>query len=203
MIQKMGKQLDITNKRYGKLVAIKRNGTYKHGGAMWKCICDCGNEYTVWVRSLVSGKTRSCGCFHRESVAKLKKLPNGQASFNEYFGRAKRAAEYRGYSWNLTKEQVKEISSRRCYYCGASPQYEGRKRITNGRYKYNGIDRVNNNLGYFWENVVPCCYVCNKAKHTMNKNEFLSWIKRVYEKQFLNPNITPGGQEDATSDTES
>jgi len=42
------------------------------------------------------------------------------------------------------------------------------------------IDNVlGDNIGYV-ENCVPCCTTCNVAKATMGKDDFLSWIERVY-----------------------
>src|SRR5690606_12913575 len=35
----------------------------------WKCRCDCGKEVTVYMSSLRSGSTTSCGCLQRERVS--------------------------------------------------------------------------------------------------------------------------------------
>jgi len=35
----------------------------------WRCRCDCGNEVDVVSCNLISGSTRSCGCYHRERAA--------------------------------------------------------------------------------------------------------------------------------------
>ena len=34
---------------------------------------------------------------------------------------------------------------------------------------------------YMIDNVVPCCDFCNKAKGSKTKEEFLSWVKRIYK----------------------
>ena len=52
---------DITGKRFGNLVAIKRVGI-KNNSATWLCKCDCGNEKVIREGSLQQGLTRSCGC---------------------------------------------------------------------------------------------------------------------------------------------
>ena len=52
---------DITGKRFGKLVAIKRVGSADNN-ATWLCRCDCGNTTIVKENSLQQGLTRSCGC---------------------------------------------------------------------------------------------------------------------------------------------
>ena len=37
----------------------------------------------------------------------------------------------------------------------------------NGQYLYNGIDRIDNKLGYIKGNMTPCCKICNHAKHDL------------------------------------
>lgn len=53
---------DISNQRFGSLVAIKKIDTNKYGYAIWECQCDCGNHCEVTSRELLSGDTISCGC---------------------------------------------------------------------------------------------------------------------------------------------
>lgn len=48
---------DITGERFGRLVALKYVGKSR-----WLCRCDCGKEKEIALRSLVTGRTRSCGC---------------------------------------------------------------------------------------------------------------------------------------------
>lgn len=59
---------DITNKKYGKLTVINREGTHITGRsklALWRCECDCGEEVVVRGASLRNGSTKSCGCAQR------------------------------------------------------------------------------------------------------------------------------------------
>ena len=62
----MSKPLDLTGRRFGRLVAIERSTNSKSGKAKWRCKCDCGNETVVFSTSLVQGLTHSCGCLNRE-----------------------------------------------------------------------------------------------------------------------------------------
>lgn len=66
----MGTKLDITNRRFGKLIAIKEVGKTNQGIYNWLCKCDCGNETTVRVTGLTAGNTKSCGCGIGESTRK-------------------------------------------------------------------------------------------------------------------------------------
>ena len=58
----MGKKIDLTGHRFGKLVVICECGRSKNGKVLWKCRCDCGNECIVNGEYLRNGDTKSCGC---------------------------------------------------------------------------------------------------------------------------------------------
>lgn len=55
------KALDLTNQRFGQLVATKR-GEKIDRYTRWVCLCDCGRETTVRTDYLRNGHTTSCGC---------------------------------------------------------------------------------------------------------------------------------------------
>ena len=77
----MGKLIDLTGRRFGRLTVIERSGTYKSeedsfsSFATWRCRCDCGNESVVISANLLHGYTRSCGCLRAEkSKERMKKF---------------------------------------------------------------------------------------------------------------------------------
>ena len=61
---------DISGQVFGKLTVIERceNNT-KSGNAQWLCICACGNKAIVNGSKLRNGRTKSCGCNRKNSVA--------------------------------------------------------------------------------------------------------------------------------------
>lgn len=63
----MPKLIDLTGKRFGRLVVIQRfeNSCKK---PYWKCRCDCGNVCIVQGRKLRDGITKSCGCLQIETA---------------------------------------------------------------------------------------------------------------------------------------
>lgn len=63
----MGKVIDLTGKRFGKLTVIKKHNQDKWGGWNWLCRCDCGNETVVSGGHLRGLKTKSCGCSRKET----------------------------------------------------------------------------------------------------------------------------------------
>lgn len=52
--------------RFGRLTVEACSGRKKGEGALYDCICDCGNRCTVSGAHLRSGDTASCGCLHDE-----------------------------------------------------------------------------------------------------------------------------------------
>lgn len=85
----------------------------------------------------------------------------------------KSSAQTRGKSWNITDELAKELMTSPCHYCG----------LIDMNIRVNGIDRVNNDIGYENGNVVPCCKLCNYFKKNYTVDEFLAHAKRITEYQ--------------------
>lgn len=52
--------------KFGRLTAIERIGTSQNHKALWRCRCDCGNEVVVIAGDIKSGRTQSCGCYHKD-----------------------------------------------------------------------------------------------------------------------------------------
>ena len=87
------------------------------------------------------------------------------------FGKARLSATYlNNYVFELTKEQVFDLASKPCTYCGNMRSL--------GSYSYH-IDRVDNNVGYVLNNCVPCCGVCNRMKANMMLSSFQRLVKNV------------------------
>ena len=78
---------DITNQRFGKLIALEPTQERKHGSVVWKCQCDCGNIHYTTAELLLRGTTQSCGCTHSRGNALIASfLQNSEYTFSkEYF----------------------------------------------------------------------------------------------------------------------
>lgn len=62
----MSKLIDLTGKRFNKLVVLERMPNGKKGRAYWKCQCDCGNTTIVSGGNLKNGGVKSCGCLRHQ-----------------------------------------------------------------------------------------------------------------------------------------
>lgn len=58
----MGKFIDLTGMRFGRLTVTSRAENTLNTSAKWHCKCDCGGETIVYTSSLNSGNIKSCKC---------------------------------------------------------------------------------------------------------------------------------------------
>ena len=181
--KKISRIADISGIQFGRLTAMSDVGVDKYGYRYWKCDCECGGKVIVRSHELKRGHTKSCGCIqkaHRSTLGGRNILAYGEASANELFSSYKKSASSRGYDFLLTKEDFMKIIDKPCVYCGSEKSMERKpNKGVNGGFMYTGIDRIDNSKGYEKGNVVPCCWVCNRAKGTLSDKEFRSWIQSV------------------------
>lgn len=114
-------------------------------------------------------------------------LPEGVSAFNSIYNQYKSGSKRRGYSFNLTKEEFKILIDRGCSYCGAPPSRE--RKTGGGSYFYNGIDRLDNSIGYEKGNCITICTKCNFFKGTMNSEEFLELINIISKKNIVDNGV--------------
>ena len=90
------------------------------------------------------------------------------ASYTQY----KTRACNKSLPFEITKDEYVELIKSNCYLCGRK-SYEKHK---------NGIDRVNNNLGYTMSNVKSCCGSCNHIKKDLELDELFSKMTEIFLK---------------------
>ena len=61
----MGKFIDLTGQRFGRLLVVKRVEN-QNKRVCWLCKCDCGNEIVTTTNNLRSGDSQSCGCRNKD-----------------------------------------------------------------------------------------------------------------------------------------
>lgn len=177
----MRKTLNLVDKKFGLLSVIKREGSDKRQSALWLCVCDCGEQKLLTSHALISGNTKSCGC-----ISKYK--DRDFAIKSHLYHRTMAGAKYRKIEFNLNFDLFVSLVIKQCFYCNspASATFRKRKKSMES-ILYNGLDRIDNNLGYIEGNVVSCCKQCNSAKNDMTIQEFQDWIQRVHS-HYIQPN---------------
>lgn len=63
---------DLSNQRFGSLMALETNEVANDGQRIWECKCDCGSVIKIRAGALRSGKTTSCGCQTSKGNLKIK-----------------------------------------------------------------------------------------------------------------------------------
>lgn len=159
--------------RYGKLVLVK----FDKDRRRWLCNCDCGGTTYASITDMVNGRHLGCKC-SLFGEKENKRLPNQQGLKNKLFARYKRGALQRNIEFQITIDEVIEITSKNCHYCGVEPQTVMKMGLQS--YIHNGIDRIDNSIGYVKDNVVPCCSMCNYSKKENDLDTWKKWIERVY-----------------------
>lgn len=88
----MPKYKDITGFKYNRLTALEFSHT-ERGTTFWKFKCDCGNIVERRVGNVLSGNTKSCGCYKTEVMTEFDRTKHGL--FNTPFWSAFHGARHR------------------------------------------------------------------------------------------------------------
>lgn len=184
----MGKKIDLTDQIFGRLKVLRKSDKATPSGASrWTCQCTCGNTKDVPAGDLKKGSIKSCGCYRRE--IDRSGLRAGPRKYSEYDSLCMvlyrdyiAGAKARALAFDVTFDQFKLLIVQPCYYCGREPQlrYIRANRLRKKEFlTANGLDRVDNKLGYLMLNIVPCCGICNRMKSNMASTDFLTHIKSI------------------------
>lgn len=147
--------LDLVGKVYGRLTVLD-DSIYKLSGRKKraaKCKCACGEHTVVIIESLRSGSVKSCGCLHREIVAKT--IAEFNLKHGEFANGNTGSPEY--HSWrnlrarclNKKDKDYKNYGGRGIRVCKRWNSYSnfltdmGRKPSS-----VHSIDRIDNNGNY-------------------------------------------------------
>lgn len=156
---------------------------------VWKFRCDCGAEIEAAASDVSQGRKWSCKACSKEAhrkwlinYSRSRTKPEFDGPLTKRFGDYRRAAERRGYKWELSKDQFKSLIKQNCHYCGCAPKTEfslAKVKTPENILVYNGVDRKDNLLGYTVDNCIPACVTCNRMKMSLPYQEFVDKIKEI------------------------
>lgn len=171
-------KLDITNQRFGRLVALSPTDQRKDKKVVWKFICDCGKIHFTTARSVMAGHTKSCGCIAVERIRMLNykhgaAIKHGKRprSYQTWIGMLSRCT----HSWNDDWERyggrgIKVCERWKDYKNFLSDMGEPKKDLT--------IERIDNDGNYEPEN---CRWATRlEQSHNTSRNRLIKYKGKVF-----------------------
>lgn len=81
-------------------------------------------------------------------------------------------ANVKNIEFSLTLEDFQTITNNNCFYCDEADSRG-----------FQGIDRIDQTIGYIHGNCVPCCKMCNYMKGSLHKTVFLNRMEHILTSQ--------------------
>lgn len=180
---------DLTNKRFGRLVAIKPIFKDKYGKLSWECKCDCGNTKITTISNLTSGGTISCGCYRIE-LNKSRVGPKGSnwnhnLSIEDRENKSRRIRSITGYNeWRISVYRKNNFT---CQKCGTK---DGHKDKFNAHHilSYSEYPDLRTDIS----NGITFCKKCHSLYHKIygkknnNLNQIEEFIGNKYDNEHYN-----------------
>lgn len=169
------------DKSYSKEKEIRDERLISHNvieilGLDIKQICvNCGVEYEQFKTSYNKLSMLCKECNNYNVIQDIKRLDRNRNYKNErfrniigYYESYIKSADVRDYNMSLEYNDFKTLVLSQCYYCHYIKEEE-----------VNGIDRLNNNIGYEKDNCVACCEMCNMMKWSFHPLFFIKLCKII------------------------
>lgn len=157
-------RMDLTNQRFGRLLAIKLSERENNKRSYWVCKCDCGNLKEVGISHLRSGATTSCGCYQKQKASESNHKHGGRGT--SLYNRWK---QMRHRCENPEHVSYRNYGARGIKVADEWKDYSVFKEWSelNGYRESLTIDRTDNNKGYSPQN---CRWVDHKTNSRNRRN---------------------------------
>lgn len=142
------------------IISLHKSKISTNRGCVYKCLCDCGSITMKTAGYLYVSRVNNCGCHNPSKMDDRENQIIKRLIKEKMYNTRTRHGNVSFFS--LTFDQFKEIIKKPCFYCGISHSMERKDMVkdkvsTDTVLRYNGIDRIENEIGYTVENSVPCC----------------------------------------------
>lgn len=188
--------MNIINTKFGRLTVIKKISKVGEKNSRWLCQCECGKKTNVNRCDLITGNTKSCGCYAKDSASKRSKT-HGMSSTVIYA------------RWRSMLNRCRKNYTEKVYYHDKGIEVSERWRWFENFYhdmhksfiihsKINGeknttIERIDSNKGYSKENCMWATIDMQNANKKSNRKIMFNgeekplfvWCKKLglkYEK---------------------
>lgn len=109
MLQSRPLRHELSGRRFGRWLVAGRGPA----SGRWLCVCDCGSRSCVSSQSLVSGRSKSCGCLNSERLKEPR--PYRRKEHSQEFLRERNRAYQRKWqqiNWTKVALQKREANAR-------------------------------------------------------------------------------------------
>jgi hypothetical protein len=169
--------MDLENRQFGRLTVLSKAESRETSGGnvltRWLCLCQCGKQKIILTSSLLQGKTKSCGCLHKETSQQSGLLNRKHGGYSKNTSKddqikyqalvnIKERSRRHGYESDLSVEDLPELTNT-CPVLGISYQ----KGTLKNKDASPSIDRKNSNLPYlkkYADNLVFISHKANRLK---------------------------------------
>jgi hypothetical protein len=138
------KFIDLTGLKFARLTVLER-APQRSAKTMWRCLCDCGKESIAQASDLRSGKHRSCGCLHIESITThgctSRNPKKVTPTYRTWLGMIQRCT-------NPKAQHFHRYGGRGISVCGRWRSFENFLTDMGERPANRTLDRINNDAGY-------------------------------------------------------
>lgn len=177
----MGRFIDLTGQKFGKLTVIERSPDHiqtsgKHI-TMWRCRCECGKEINTYTQTLRNGEAKSCGCLRRNIIEK-----HGMSNtklFRIWSGIKSRC-------YNLNNKKYQDYGARKIIMCpswldkdnGFNNFYNDVSKLSHFGEQGYSINRIDNNGNYEPSNVEWSTYI--EQNNNRRNNRFIEYNGEIH-----------------------
>lgn len=151
------REVDLTGRRFGRLVVASEYSRPSAGVKLYRCSCDCGGERVARHGDLQIGRVISCGC--AEKGPKDAPLMPASALETSAAARAARRARKRKAGGKFTADQVRDLLAKQlgcCANCGV--------KLTNNNMARDHRQALANGGTNDIMNIELLCRPCNQRK---------------------------------------
>lgn len=170
---------DLTNIKFGKLIALYYVSTCRNNHARWMCKCECGNEKDILATHLVSGKIQSCGCITKSKIGPGHHQWTGIGEISgDIWSSIKRGANgskgRRVLEFSISLQDAWDLFIKQQRKCALSGII-----LTFGNNKTASLDRVDSSKGYIKDNIQWVHKDINKMKMAYSNDYFIDTCKLI------------------------